>query len=314
MPRLSATPADAALPPRRGTKLGPKKKTAPPDRLSAQKLFWRRVKRSFWPGFWFVVVVCVLVLGHAVYKSVATMGPLPSPVAWARNGMAQLGATAGLRITDVQVHGVPATEVPDALAVIGVKKGDPSYGVSLRAIQAKLEAWGPVQTATVQRILPGTLAVSIIERNALAIWQTEGANGAPAFVVIDQKGAVVAGEDAGEEKRREPGLLLLSGADAPANAGILIPELKAEPAVLARVVAAARVDGLRWNLILKDQTVVKLPVDGEADAIAQLNTLQTNLALLDRPVEVIDLRLPGKLIVRPYPDANAHPAAGSTGK
>ena len=71
--------------------------------------------------------------------------------------------------------------------------------------------------------------------------------------------------------------------------------------MLSHVVAAERVDGLRWNLVLKDRTVVKLPDAGEADAIEQLAALQASIQLLDRPVEMIDLRIPGQLVVRPYP-------------
>jgi hypothetical protein len=33
------------------------------------------------------------------------------------------------------------------------------------------------------------------------------------------------------------------------------------------------------------------------------------MALLDRPVEVIDLRLPGRLVIHPYPADAAIPAA-----
>jgi len=69
------------------------------------------------------------------------------------------------------------------------------------------------------------------------------------------------------------------------------------------VVAAERVDGLRWNLVLKDKAVVKLPDVDEADAIGQLAALQASVQLLDRPVEAIDLRIPGRLVVKPYPVA-----------
>jgi cell division protein FtsQ len=71
------------------------------------------------------------------------------------------------------------------------------------------------------------------------------------------------------------------------------------------VAAAARVDGLRWNLILRNNTLVKLPAENEQQAIARLSQLQASIALLDRPVEVIDLRFAGRLIVHPYPSVAA---------
>jgi cell division protein FtsQ len=185
---------------------------------------------------------------------------------------------------------------------IGVEKGEPSFGFSLDAVRQRVEQLGPVQTATVERELPGTLIVSITERSAFAVWQTGGGNGqAPTFELIDKQGNVIADQNAIAAKRREPWLLLLVGDDAPQHAQTLMNELQSAPAVLAHVAAAERVDGLRWNLVLKNKTVVKLPDAGEADAISQLGALQSSMQLLDRPVEVIDLRMPGRLVIRPYP-------------
>jgi len=190
--------------------------------------------------------------------------------------------------------------------VIGVQIGEPSFAVKLKDVQARAESWGPVQTAVVRRELPGTLVISITERTALAILEVQNSAQAPVFSVIDEHGNVVPGQDGAAAWRRQPNLLLVSGADAPQTVPTLIAELKTVPEVQARVSSAQRVDGLRWNLILKDQAVVKLPVDDEAAAIAELNSLQTSMQLLDRPVEVIDLRIAGKLILRPYPAPDAH--------
>ena len=83
--------------------------------------------------------------------------------------------------------------------------------------------------------------------------------------------------------------------------------LKAQPHVLAHVVAAERVDGLRWNLILKNQTVVKLPEGDMAAALAELAGLQDGMQLLDRPVEAIDLRLPDRMAVSLTPPPRRPP-------
>jgi cell division protein FtsQ len=183
-----------------------------------------------------------------------------------------------------------------------VSTGEPTFGFSLDAVRRRVEQLGPVQTATVERELPGTLVVSIVERNAFAIWQTGGTDGQPpSFALIDKQGNVITNQNAIAAKRREPWLLLLVGTDAPQNAQSLMAELRGAPSVLSHVVAAERVDGLRWNLVLKDRTVVKLPDVGEAEAIDQLAALQASIQLLERPVQVIDLRIPGRLVVKPYP-------------
>jgi cell division protein FtsQ len=318
MPRVTAT---ARTPVSRPVTRARAKKAAPPqDRLTARKLFWRRVKRSLRPGLWVMAVVAVLIVISELVRSLPAMAPAPvataAPAATASPrhegfGLARLAAAAGLRISSVQINGVKATDPAALQAAIGVQTGDPTLGFSLTAMQQRIEQLGPVQSATVQRVLPGTLIVTVTERAAFAIWQTTAPNGAAEFLLIDRSGNVIADQDAGAAKRREPWLLLLVGADAPQNAQTLMNEFAAAPSVLAHVAAAERVDGLRWNLILKNQTVVKLPDVGEQDAITQLAGLQTSMQLLDRPVEVIDLRQPDRLVVRPYP--SGVPPAASDG-
>ena len=318
MPRLTASKpmaraaAPARLPPVRRTV---KKLAAPPDRLTARALFFRRVRKSVKPGLWVCAGLVVLGIGSELFRSLPAMVPVVSPAGSFRHGLAALAGYVGFRVTAIEINGAATTKPAALQAAIGVPKGAPIFGLSLAAIQARLEQLGPVQTATVARALPGTLIINIAERNGFAIWQTGSADPAKRFVLIDPAGNVIADQDAAAAKRRQPSLLLLAGADAPQNAGTLIGELKAAPAVLSHVAAAERVDGLRWNLILKNDTLVKLPADGEPRIIAQLAGLQNSMALLDRPVEVIDLRFPGRMVIRPYPAAVAPAAtAGATAR
>ena len=312
MPRLSAVRTTPARPPARpaGARAKSKKPAAPQDRLSSRALFLRRVRRNLKPGLWVLGGFVVLVIGSELFREMPAMGPVVSPAGSLRHGFGALAADVGFRVGTVKVLGADTTPLPAIEAALGVGPGDPIIGFSLQNAAARIAALGPIQTATVERALPNTLIVTVTERAPFAVWQTTSA-GAPQFVVIDKKGNVIADQDAVAAKRRDPALLLLAGGDAPQNAGSLMTELTEYPTVRAHVAAAARVDGLRWNLILRDNTLVKLPSENEQQAIAQLSQLQANIALLDRPVEVIDLRFAGRLVVRPYP-ASA-PAATQSG-
>jgi cell division protein FtsQ len=284
----------------------PKKPLPPQDRLTARRLFMRRVKRSLKPGLWLMGVVCVVVLASEIFRALPAVGPVISPAGTFRHGFASAAAVLGFRVQKIDVVGADTTPLPLIETALGVAPGDPSFGFSLAGAAARIEALGPVQTAVVQRALPGTIIVTVKERAPYAIWQTSDANGAAKFVLIDKQGNVIADQDAAAAKRRNPMLLLLVGQDAPQCAATLMGELQAQKAILTRVVAAERIDGLRWNLTLRDGAVVKLPADDEQTALAQLAGLQTAMALLDRPVEWIDLRQPDKLVVHPYPPAAGH--------
>jgi cell division protein FtsQ len=315
MPRLTAERLVQAKPASRAAPRLRAKKSAPrQDRLSARTLFFRRVRRSIKPGIWVLGGITGLLILTQIFRALPSVEPVASPAGTMRHGLASIAGAAGFRISAIDITGADTTPIPAIKAALGVQTGDPIFGISLAAMQARLNALGPVQSATVRRALPGTLIVNITERAVYAIWQDNPA-GAPAhFVLIDRAGDIIANQDAIAAKRRNPALLLLVGADAPANAQALVTELRASPAVLARVVAAERVDGLRWNLTLKNQTLVKLPTTDESNAVGQLAALQSSIALLDRPVEVIDLRMPGRLIVRPYPAAPATPATAPPGQ
>ncbi len=304
MPRLSAVrTAPVRQPARTGSRAKAKKPAPMQDRLTSRALFFRRVRRSVKPGLWVLGGFCVLAIGSELFREIPSIGPVVSPAGSLRHGFGALAAEAGFRVATIQINGAETTPEPVIRQALGVGPGDPILGFSLANAAARIAALGPVQNATVERALPNTLIVTVTERAPYAVWQTANTGVSPKFVVIDKNGKVIADQDAVAAKRRDPALLLLAGGDAPQNAGNLMTELAAYPRVRAHVAAAARVDGLRWNLILHNNTLVKLPSDNEQQAIAQLNQLQTNIALLDRPVEVIDLRFNGRLVVRPYPSA-----------
>ncbi len=312
MPGVDRIGPITGAPPRRNSR---SRKPAPrQDRLTQRTLFFRRVRKSLKPGLWILGFGAIIVVGSELFRTLPASLPTAAPVqaqpVHHRFGIASLLADLGLRIAHVQVTGAESLDPASLNAAIGVQPGDPALGFSLAAVQSRVAQLGPVQNVTVERILPDTLVVTIQARDPLAIWQTTN-NGQAQFVLIDKDGAVIDNQDAAAAKRREPALLLLSGPDAPKFASTLLAELKTVPVVLNQVSAAQHVDGLRWNLILKDQTVVKLPSDNEAAAIGQLAALENSMQLLQRPVEDIDLRQPNRMVVRPYAPPAPPPEAAN---
>jgi cell division protein FtsQ len=73
--------------------------------------------------------------------------------------------------------------------------------------------------------------------------------------------------------------------------------------------AAVRVGERRWNLRLKNGADVMLPEGAETQALNKLMELQTTDALLDRPLAVVDMRLPDRLVVRPQTSSPQTPVA-----
>ena len=74
--------------------------------------------------------------------------------------------------------------------------------------------------------------------------------------------------------------------------------LASEPELAARVTAAIRVGGRRWNLRIDDIIDVLLPEESAETAWSRLAELERANALLKRDVQTVDLRLPDRLVLR----------------
>ena len=200
---------------------------------------------------------------------------------------------AGLVVRDVLVEGRRRTP-PEALRErLDLDIGMPLLAVDTAAAKDRLETLAWVEQASVARMLPDTVQVRLLERQPLALWQRDGR-----FEVIDRAGAVIEGA-ANDRPQEYAHLRVLVGDDAPQGAATLFALLSTEPALSARVVAATRVGGRRWNVHLDNQVEVLLPERNALGAWRLLADKARDDALLERAVTVIDLRfLPERLRLR----------------
>jgi cell division protein FtsQ len=198
-----------------------------------------------------------------------------------------------LRVRDVVIEGRQKTPEPLLRAAIGAGTGDPIVSFSVAEARARIETIQWVQSASVSRRLPDTIMVKLVERRPFAVWQHDGK-----FVLIDRAGEIVTDSDVASFASQLP---LVVGVGAPVAAAALIDALAAQPQIQSRVVAAVRVGERRWNLRLSNGMDVLLPEGAESQALARLAELQAGHAMLDRPLQTLDLRLPDRLEFRPPP-------------
>jgi cell division protein FtsQ len=260
------------------------------DRPGRWKLLLRRQRRKLRPALAGLLLLLVLLVGAGLVRMLGRGADFGERFADAAAGL-------GLRVQNVVVSGEHKT--PDVLvqAALGVHRGDPILGFSVAGARDRLETINWVRSAVVERQLPGTISVQLTERRPYAVWQHDGK-----FVLVDEKGNMVTDSDVAAFADQLP---LIVGAGAPQAAARLLDALAARPDLQARMAAAVRVGGRRWDLHMKSGTDVELPEAAEAQALTRLEQLQTSHALLDRPLRVIDMRLPDRLVLRPYPAAVA---------
>jgi cell division protein FtsQ len=198
-------------------------------------------------------------------------------------------AAFGLAVDDVQVEGRQTTDAATIMAALNADRGTPILAVSPSRARDQLLALPWVRSAVIERRLPGTLYVHLVERKPLAIWQHGGKQ-----ELIDREGAVIPVKDLDRFAK----LPIIVGDDAASQAAALIDMLAAEPDLAARVGAAVRVGGRRWNLRSDGSIDVLLPETSAAAAWAKLAQLERTDGLLKRDVQIVDMRLPDRLVLR----------------
>lgn len=287
-------------PPRRWVELGaPKLATIKLDSA------WRAPPKVTRRGAAMFAAASVLVAGAAVAGAAWLGGSLFD----AREALAQhtdatlaaFGFTA-----HVVVEGAAPARNAEVLAVAMPEGRVSLLAADPREVQARVESLDWVARATVRRRWPNELRIDVERRAAFARWQENGQTS-----VIDAAGERLLAERASDH----PHLPLVVGAGAGAAAEPVLRALEELPELRGRLAALVRVGERRWNAELRSGATVELPEHAPVLALARLEALQARYHILDRPVEKLDLRTPGRLAVKldgaPLLGGPAHSIQGS---
>jgi cell division protein FtsQ len=196
---------------------------------------------------------------------------------------------AGLRIAEVSLSGQRQVRREEIFAAAGVTANSSLLFLDVADARAKLEAIPWIAEATVRKLYPDRLQITVTEREAFALWQLNG------------KVSVIAGDGTPLSTRVEPRLATLPfvvGAGAAAKAREFLALLDRHPVIRDQVRASILVGERRWNLRLKNGVDVRLPENDVEVALATLTRLDREKSLLSRDITAVDLRLPDRLTVR----------------
>lgn len=234
------------------------------------------------------VAITALVVGSAVLWH---SGIIQRTAQQTTNALFAATAYAGFRIQEITVSGRSRTSLDDIAAALAAGHGSPILAVNIDRVKDRLEALPSVRVAAVERRLPGTLHLAIVEREPVAVWQNNGQH-----MLVDRDGHQIPGTIAGFEA-----LPLVVGDGAGVRAAELLAMLDEEPQLAPRVKAAVRVGNRRWNLMLDDAAnglEVRLPEDQPEDAWHRLAQLDRERGLTQRQISMIDLRIPDRLVLK----------------
>jgi cell division protein FtsQ len=155
----------------------------------------------------------------------------------------------------------------------------------------------------VRKVYPSKVIVSIVEKVPVVRWRIGDTTW-----LIDEMGSKI-----GTDIASYTDLPLVIGEGAADDAVAMVRVLDRHPDLKDELAALSRIGDRRWDLIYRNGLRVQLPEGGVAQALSRLEMYQSDYALLDRDVTLIDLRVPGLLTLKPG-EAAAEQIALANGK
>jgi len=238
----------------------------------------------------------VLIVGASVGYGAVKGGHIPMIVDWLRDVRDAAANEAGFRISSVSLSGEKHLSLAEISAAAGVTERASLLFLDVDDSRARLKAVPWIAEATVRKLFPDRLAITITEREPFALWQMEGR-----VSVISADGTVLA-------LLRDPAfasLPLVVGRAAAPRARDFLAALDRYPQIRDQVRASILVAERRWNLRLKNGLEVRLPEADVDHALDMLANLDRDKRLLSRDITLVDLRLPDRVTVR-LSDEAAH--------
>jgi cell division protein FtsQ len=244
--------------------------------------------RSLKPRY-FGASACALLLLGAIGYGVVKGDHISTFIGALKDASDEAANAAGFRITSLSIAGRRQLKEAEILAAAGIGERTSLLLLDVENARARLEGLPWIAQATVRKLYPGRLEITIEERNAFALWQKAGK-----LFVIAADGTVL--EPLGE--RGAASLPLVVGPGAAQRAREFLEIIDRYPAIRSELRAAVLVAERRWNLKLKSGLDVRLPEAGVTQALDRLVALDRDKQLLSRDITSVDLRLPDRVSVR----------------
>ena len=241
-------------------------------------------------GFLGALFILVLWLGAWFFMSDADT----KTYYWLNGKVDFVAADAGYRLENILVRGRYNTPASEIFESVNLEKGSPLLSFNSAETKEKLLQQDWIETVTVKRILPNTVSIDIQERVPMALWQKENK-----LFLVDNRGLIITDNNLSEFKD----LIIITGENSGENAVTLFSSFRAVPDIFYNIETAQFISNRRWNLTMKNGTIIKLPEANVPLALSALQKMNNQEKILDKSLEFIDLRDMKKISIKTHPDA-----------
>jgi cell division protein FtsQ len=244
--------------------------------------------RSLVPRFLGCLLIAALFLGVGAF-GVIRGGEYDEFIA--QNGSIKevLARAAGFGITMVEVDGVSRLSSQEVVAAAGIDGRGSLLFADAEALRERLKSNPMIAEASVRKLYPHALSISVTERQPFALWQKDGevslvaADGTPIDQLRDQRYVdlpLVVGEGANEKVKAFAALI------------------DTQPTLKPLLRAGNWIGQRHWELQLRTGMMVELPEADPASALAMFAGLMRDFKLTEKALILVDLRLPDRIVFR----------------
>ena len=198
-------------------------------------------------------------------------------------------AAAGFAIGEISITGQTLASEQEIFDALGIEPQTSTLTFDVEAARQRIAELPAVETVNVRKAYPNAITVSVTEKLPVARWRVDGIT-----FVVD-----AAGEQIGEDRGAYGELPLVVGDGANDDALVMIRALDQFPTLKEGLVALSRIADRRWDMIYDTGLRVQLPELGVARALRNLVMYETSYQLLERDINIVDLRIPSLVAVRP---------------
>jgi cell division protein FtsQ len=235
------------------------------------------------------VTATALIIGGSIAYGTVRGDHLEDAIVQFREARDAFANAAGFHIADVMLDGQKEIARDDILSLAGVSGRSSLLFLDADSARERLKSNPWIAEATILKLYPDRLHITIVERTPFALWQKDGK-----ISVIARDGTVV--QPFVDETNAKLPLVVGAGADKQAHDFLTL--LARYPLIRDQVRASILVADRRWNLKLNNGLDIRLPETQIAGAFETLMSLDRDKKILSRDIASIDMRLPDRVTVR----------------
>ena len=194
----------------------------------------------------------------------------------------------GFEIKNILISGTHNLSQDYLRNIINTQNHINILNVNLHTIYNKIIQNSWVEETYVERILPDTIKIKVLEKKPIAIWQNHKGN-----KLITINGDVISHANVNKFKNSFP---IIKGEKSKENISTILKILETNKNFAKNIWSLTFINQRRWDLHFNQGLIVRLPSQDVIKAWQKIIKLQTNYNILNLRLTEIDLRNPEQIL------------------